>query len=153
MLDLNVLPNLIVSLPGFTLYALCAVVLILKMYVLGAYTATVRARNKVTLNKEDAGRRGTQLVDAEHPDVQRVLRAHRNDMENVVPFLVLGLLAVLAGAPLTGMRIAFIAFTVTRLAHSLFYLNGIQPWRSMSFGVGALSNLALMIMIAIRALS
>src|SRR5690349_15452585 len=54
MPDLNVLPNLIVSLPGFTLYALCSVVLILKMYVLGAYTATVRGRNKVTLNKEDA---------------------------------------------------------------------------------------------------
>lgn len=153
MLDLNVLPKLMVSLPGFTLYAICSILLVLKMYGLGAYTGVVRSKSQATVNKEDAGFGGAQLAEVEHPEVQRVLRAHRNDLENTPAFLALGLLAVLAGAPLTGMRIAFIAFTASRMAHSVFYLRAMQPWRTMSFLIGALAITALMVMIALRVLS
>lgn len=150
----DLLPNLsssvFLSLPGFRLYALCVIVLILKMNATGIFTAMTRARLKVALNAEDAARFGAQLTTAEHPDVDRVLRAHRNDLENIPSFFLLGLIAVMVGAPVLGMQITFIAFTAARVVHTVSYVKAMQPWRSMSFGIGTLANLALMVMILIR---
>ena len=139
--------------PGLRLYALCAIILVFKMYAVGVYTAVTRSRLKVALNPEDAARFGAQLTTAEHPDVERVLRAHRNDLENIPPFLILGFIAVLVGAPVWGLRVAFIAFTAARVVHSIAYVKAMQPWRSMSFGIGTLSVLALSVMIFIKLVS
>jgi len=150
----DLLPNLsssvFLSLPGFRLYALCVIVLILKMNATGIFTAMTRARLKVALNAEDAARFGAQLTTTEHPDVDRVLRAHRNDLENIPSFFLLGLIAVMVGAPVLGMQITFIAFTAARIVHTVSYVKAMQPWRSMSFGIGTLANVALMVMILIR---
>lgn len=146
-------PNLLLAFPGLRLYALCAIVLVFKMYAVGIYTASTRARLKMALNPEDAARFGAQLSTAEHPEVERVLRAHRNDLENIPPFLILGFIAVLVGAPVWGLRVAFIAFTAARVVHSLAYIKAMQPWRSMSFGIGTLSVLALSVMIFIKLVS
>jgi uncharacterized MAPEG superfamily protein len=40
--------------------------------------------------------------------------------------------------------VIFGVFTAARIAHSFAYLGGKQPWRSMSFGIGALTTLVLM---------
>jgi prostaglandin-E synthase 1 len=149
----NVSSNLFLSLPGFRLYALCAIVLVIKMYAVGIYTAVTRGRLKVALNAEDAARFGAQVTTTEHPEVERVLRAHRNDLENIPAFLILGFIAVLAGVPLLGLQICLIAFTAGRVMHSVAYLKAMQPWRSMGFGIGQLSSLSLMVMIIIRLLS
>ncbi len=146
----NLSSSVMLSFPGFRLHALCTIVLILKMTAVGIYTAVTRSRLKVALNPEDAARSGAQLTTTEHPEVERVLRAHRNDLENIPTFLILGLIAVLAGAPVLGLRICFIAFTAARVVHSIAYIKSMQPWRSLSFGVGQLSMLSLMVMILIR---
>jgi prostaglandin-E synthase 1 len=140
---MKTLPGLLRDIPGFRLYAFCAVILAIKMYAVGIATAVIRTRRKVILNPEDARQSGVAQATAEHPDVERALRAHRNDMENIPPFLALGLIAVLMGAPLLGMQICFIAFTVARVVHSIVYLKALQPWRSMSFGIGQLASAAL----------
>lgn len=140
------------DLPGFRLYAICAILLIIKMHGVGIYTATVRGRHKVTLNPEDA-KSGAQLTTTEHPEVERVLRAHRNDLENIPGFLVLGLVGVLTGAPLTALQITLVAFTVARFVHSVAYVRGLQPWRSLSYGVGLLGSLAMMVLVLIRVFS
>ncbi|WP_158502119.1 MAPEG family protein [Vitiosangium sp. GDMCC 1.1324] len=145
--------NLLLSLPGFRLYALCAIVLVIKMQAVGIATARTRARLKVALNAEDAARFGAQLVNAEHPEVERVLRAHRNDLENIPVFLILGFIAVLAGAPPLGLQICLIAFTAARVVHSIAYVKAMQPWRSLSFGIGGLCSLALSVMIILRLVS
>jgi prostaglandin-E synthase 1 len=149
----NLSSSLLLSFPGFRLYALCAIVLVFKMYAVGIITAATRGRLKVALNSEDATSFGAQLTTAEHPDVERVLRAHRNDLENIPAFLILGIIAVLVGAPVWGLRIAFIAFTAARVMHSIAYIKAMQPWRSMSFGIGLLSVLALSVMIVIKLVS
>ena len=149
----NLSSNFLLSMPGFRLYALCAIVLVIKMHMVGTYTAVVRSRLKLRLNPEDAALSGTQLVEAEHPEVERVLRAHRNDLENIPAFLILGFIAVLVGAPVLGLQLSFILFTAARVAHSITYLKALQPWRSMSFGVGQLASLALMVMIIIKLVS
>jgi prostaglandin-E synthase 1 len=146
----NLSSNLLLALPGFRLYALCVIVLVLKMNATGIFTAMTRGRLKVAVNPEDAASFGAQLTAAEHPDVERVLRAHRNDLENIPSFFILGLIAVMAGAPLLGMQIAFIAFTAARVLHTIAYVKAMQPWRTMSFGIGTLAKLALMVMILIR---
>lgn len=138
------------ELPGFRLYAICAVLLIIKMHGVGIYTATVRGRHKVTLNPEDSRSGGAQLTPTEHPEVERVLRAHRNDLENIPGFLVLGLVAVLTGAPLTALQICLVAFTLGRFVHSVVYVRGLQPWRSLAYGIGLLSSLVMMVLVLIR---
>jgi prostaglandin-E synthase 1 len=150
-------PNLsyqvLLAFPGFRLYALCVLVLFLKMFAMTLYTSRTRSRLKVALNAEDAARFGAQLVATEHPEVERVLRAHRNDVENIPLFFTLGLIAVLAGVPVLGLRICFIAFTAARVAHSLVYIKALQPWRSVSFAIGSMSLGALSVMIFIRLVS
>src|SRR3954449_11492286 len=96
---MKTLPDLLRELPGFRLFAICTFVLVIKMYVLGGMTAGTRGRSKVILNREDLGKSGTDAASAEHADVARYLRAHRNDLENILPFFTLGLVAVLLGAP------------------------------------------------------
>ncbi|MFL5346108.1 MAG: MAPEG family protein [Hyalangium sp.] len=145
------LPDLLRDLPGFRLFAICIFVLAIKMYVLGGMTAFTRARLKVFLNPEDA--RGLDTANAEHPDVSRYLRAHRNDLESIPLFFTLGLVAVLIGAPLLGMQICFIVFTVARLLHTVVYLRSLQPWRTLSFAIGTTCNTALGVMILIRVFS
>jgi prostaglandin-E synthase 1 len=144
------LPRLMLEIPGFRAYAVSVFVLAVKMYAVAIYTGSVRGKLKLALNPEDAKAFGAQQTNQEHPDVERVLRAHRNDMENIPLYFALGLVAVLAGAPALGLHICIGAFTVARVAHSLFYIKGVQPWRSASWGVGLLASLALGIMTLIR---
>jgi prostaglandin-E synthase 1 len=150
-LDLS--SRVMLSLPGFRLYALCAVVLAVKMYAVAFYTAVTRLRAKVSVNPEDAVQFGAQVSTADHPEVERLMRAHRNDLENIPLFLILGLIAVLVGAPPLGLRICFIVFTAARVAYTLAYLKAMQPWRSMVFGLGMVSAVALVVMIIVRLVS
>ena len=79
--------------PVFQLYVLCSGALVAILYGLGFYTAKLRNDRKQIINHEDIKvNSGAVQVDVEHPDVQRVKRAHANALENSVPFFVLGLL-------------------------------------------------------------
>ena len=127
--------------PAFVVYSITLIVLSLNMLLLWAYSGAVRGKAKATLNEEDA--KTIKLVEIEAPEVARVLRAHTNAMANIVPFLFLGLVYVLAGGSVTSAEVIFGVFTVARIAHSLVYLGGKQPWRSIFFGIGALTTLVL----------
>jgi uncharacterized MAPEG superfamily protein len=136
----------LVSQPAFVAYAVSILVLSLNLLLLWAYSGAVRSKTKTTPNREDAGTiaRGSQIVEADPPEVARVLRAHKNAMANVVPFAILGLVYVLAGGSALPAEILFGVFTASRVAHSFAYLSEKQPWRSVSFTVGAAATVALM---------
>lgn len=70
-------------------------------------------------------------------EVERVRRAHRNDLENVLPFFVIGLLYVLTN-PAENLAInLFRGFAISRLVHSFVYSFTIIPKaRGPAFGVG-----------------
>lgn len=133
--------------PVFTVFAVCAAVLCLKMIAVGHFTGTTRIRRRVYLNPEDAQAfsKIEEFASVEHPDVERGLRAHRNDLESTLPFLAIGLVYVLVGPPVLLAQLLLIAFTVLRCAFSVFYLRALQPWRSASFMLG---ELCLVIMLA-----
>jgi len=132
--------------PTFEIYAMCSAVLTLKMLAVGHYTGFLRIKVEAFLNPEDAKQfaAGAGFGTSEHPDVDRGLRAHRNDLESTLPFFAMGLIYVLMGASGTFATVLLVGFTALRLLFSVFYLRGMQPFRSFSF---IAAELCLVVMI------
>ena len=98
----------------------------------------------VVVNPEDVGiNGGARVADNDHPDVLRIKRAHINLLENAVPFFAIGLLYCLIGPSFTVAAALFTIFVVVRVLHAAFYLTATQPFRTLSFGVGAVVNLVM----------
>jgi len=134
--------------PAFQLYALCSAFLILVLYALGFYTAKVRADRKKVLNFEDVRiNGGAVVVEVEHPDVQRVQRAHRNALENAVPFFAIGFLYTQTSPSMAMLQGLFVVFISVRLLHAIFYLGARQPFRTVSFAVGGLVNVIMAVQV------
>jgi microsomal prostaglandin-E synthase 1 len=137
--------------PALSVYALSAVFVCLHMLVLDAYSGAVRARSKTTPNREDS--KTFEIVATDPEDVARVLRAHRNLVNNGVPFLILGLVLVLLGTTKTVALAYFSTFIVARVGHTFAYLGGKQPFRSIFFGVGQLAIVGIVYQIVRAALA
>lgn len=87
-------------------------------------------------NPEDAQSKGLKVKVDE--DVERVRRAHLNDLENIPIFLIAASLYVLTNpAPALALNL-FRAFTAARFAHTFVYAVYVvpQPARALSFFVG-----------------
>jgi uncharacterized MAPEG superfamily protein len=124
---------------AFGLYAVSATVLALHLITLALLTGTVRVRTKQWVNPEDAKLSKGETFDAEHSTVARVKRAHVNAIENFVPFLVVAALYA-ATAPGRAAALAYFGtFVVARLLHSVFYIWGRQPFRTLAFAAGVLA--------------
>jgi glutathione S-transferase len=64
-------------------------------------------------------------------------RAHLNDLENIVPFLGIGLLYSLSGPDLSTALLHFRLFVGARIYHTIAYLTPFpQPNRGLAFFVG-----------------
>lgn len=139
----------------FKTYAICSCVLSLQMLFLGGLTAGTRAKRGGYMNPEDkvVAFKDAQLVEgAEHPDVARVQRAHRNLLESLPIFFALGLICVLAGVSQLGGQICVGLFTVARILHSIVYIKGVQPWRTIFYALGALSLFGMAVQIVLAVL-
>ncbi|KAM7087797.1 prostaglandin E synthase isoform 1-T1 [Ciconia maguari] len=133
---------------SFTFYS---TILILKMYVVAIITGQVRLRKKAFANPEDALRNGGLQYYREDPDVERCRRAHRNDMENIFPFLFLGAIYSLLDPSPAVARIHFFIFCVGRIVHTIAYLLRLKaPTRSVAYSVAQLPcfSMALQILLA-----
>jgi glutathione S-transferase len=137
------MPTTFLANPSFVAFAASMVVLCLNILGLWAYSGAVRGRSKTTPNAEDAQAFKTQLAGQDPPEVARVLRAHRNATDNILPFAILAFLYVLAGASPMVVAVVCGIFVVARVAHSFSYLNGKQPWRTIFFTIGGLDTLVL----------
>lgn len=142
----------IVDSVAFQVYAACTAILVLKMFAVAIATGVVRNRTKATTNPEDAPMIGWAVRAEEPPEVQRVHRLHRNDMENIPAFFAIGLIYVLMGASAFAAQAYFITFTAARILHTITYLAHLQPWRTITFAVGFLSMLGITIQVLIAAL-
>lgn len=138
----------------FKIYAVCSSILALQMLVLGGMTAATRAKHKGFMNPEDVkvSFGNAELIQAEHPDTARVMRAHRNMLETLPLFYALGFIYLFAGAPKTGAIACFLTFTVARVLHSIVYLKGLQPWRTIFFAISGLSLVAMIVLTMITVL-
>ncbi|APR75609.1 Hypothetical protein A7982_00955 [Minicystis rosea] len=140
--------------PAFGVYCITAVALCLNLLGLWLYSGVVRGGTKTTLNPEDAVTvsRGADVVGQDPPGVARVLRAHTNAQASIPPFLLLALLYVILGAGAKMAWILFGGFAFSRYAHSVVYLAGKQPWRTIFFVLGCLCTLGVVIEVVRRAL-
>lgn len=139
--------NNLLNNPAFFAYAITCLVLCGNLLFLWAYSGALRGKSKTAMNEEDVTQFGATLAEIDPPPVARVLRAHHNAQASIYPFLLLGLVFVLAGGAAGPAAIVFGIFTFARLAHSVTYLRGIQPWRTVSFVTGGLTTIALMLYI------
>jgi uncharacterized MAPEG superfamily protein len=137
---------------AFRAYAIACSILVLKMLVAGILTASTRARVKQFPNPEDAGLLGGASVMQEHPDVQRMLRLHRNDLENILPFFTVGLIFVLMGVSAFGAELYFYTFTGARIVYTIAYAARLQPWRTLAYAVGVVCMVGMLVQILIAAL-
>jgi uncharacterized MAPEG superfamily protein len=130
--------------PAFIPYAVTCLVLSFNLTFLWLCSGVARFKAKLSINPEDAAQFRTPLGEFDPPEVARALRAHTNAQAASVPFLLLGLVYVLAGGPFWIATVIFAIFVAARLAHAVFYLRAVQPWRTFAFQAGALATLALM---------
>ena len=56
------------------------------------------------------------------PDVERVRRAHLNDIENIIPFVLIAAIYLTTGPSLGTAKLLFRIFTAARYIHTFVYL-------------------------------
>ncbi|CAH8676407.1 unnamed protein product [Schistosoma rodhaini] len=113
-------------------FAFYGSILALKTLVLAGATIIKRLQTK------------SSCKDQPHPDVQSIQRCHSNDLENLVPFLFLGLLYCSTDAPATVGLWHFRIFALARILHTPAYLltEGRFPI-GLIFLVGYIVNISL----------
>ena len=133
-------------------YALCVVVLFLKMFVVSCYQGYHRLRFVAFTNPEDAAvfKRAAQTT--ERPQVLRAAKAWANDLENIPSFFALGGLAIALDTSAALVAWLSIVFTCARALHTWAYLAGVQPWRTLFYGVGVVCLLGFCAIIVLKVL-
>uniref|UniRef100_A0A8D8QM62 Microsomal glutathione S-transferase 1 n=1 Tax=Cacopsylla melanoneura TaxID=428564 RepID=A0A8D8QM62_9HEMI len=121
----------------FQCYAFYAALLVLKMIVVAFMTVGTRVKKKVFVTPEDTNLNGG-VVAFDDPDVERMRRAHLNDLENIPTFLIICLLYIMTdpGTMLACWLIRI--FTLARFLHTFVYTIYVlpQPSRAISFLTG-----------------
>uniref|UniRef100_A0A2C9H4B8 Microsomal glutathione S-transferase 1 n=1 Tax=Anopheles maculatus TaxID=74869 RepID=A0A2C9H4B8_9DIPT len=117
-------------------YVFWSSVLVLKMLLMSPLTSLTRVRKLAFANPEDASAVSRKLKPKlDDPDVERVRRAHLNDLENILPFFVIGFLYLLTNpVPFLAINL-FRAVAVSRILHTLVYAVVVvpQPARFLAF--------------------
>ncbi|XP_033731930.1 microsomal glutathione S-transferase 1-like [Pecten maximus] len=134
--------------PLFKQFAFYSGVVIVKTMSMSALTAFNRIRKSVFANPEDCALGKAMNKECKptltDPTVERIRRCHLNDLENVVTFVLVGLLYVASGPDPTTAAMYFRIFTGCRLMHTVAYLGQIpQPSRALMFGGGLVVSMLM----------
>jgi uncharacterized MAPEG superfamily protein len=121
--------------PSFAIYSLFATGLCLFVMSIDGLGGGFRAKSKTTPNVEDASTvaKGAKVVETDPEQVARVMRAHRNAFANIIPFLLVMFFYVAVGASTQWVLILCGAYSALRVIHAIAYINGKQPFRTLSF--------------------
>ncbi|XP_030070907.1 microsomal glutathione S-transferase 1 [Microcaecilia unicolor] len=125
----------------FLAYVTYSTIVLLKMMLMSSVTAYFRLTRKVFANPEDATLHATgegvkKYVRIDE-GVERVRRCHQNDLENIVPFIGIGLLYAFSSPDLFMALMHFRIFTASRIYHTIAYLTPLpQPNRGLSWMIG-----------------
>ena len=133
--------------PIVRLYAVVYALLVLKIAAVGTYTSVLRLGRKVYATPEDYALQGMAARTTRDEDIERVRRAHQNDLENVLAFFVVGFFYYLTGPSYTAAAVYLIGFLIVRTLHSVFYIAGLQPHRTIAFTLGGVLTLAMIVQV------
>ncbi|KAI5634770.1 MAPEG family domain-containing protein [Phthorimaea operculella] len=110
-------------------------VLALKMLGMACLTTRQRIKKQVFANEEDAVKPEAR-VSWNDPDVERVRRAHLNDLENIPAFWLVGGLYLTTGPCPVAATFLFRVYTASRVLYTLVYAIKPMPQvRGLAFGV------------------
>ncbi|CAH0551711.1 unnamed protein product [Brassicogethes aeneus] len=122
--------------PLFKTYLFYLCVLGLKMLTMSILTARKRFLTKTFINPEDAISMKVKVKTDDN--VERVRRAHLNDIENIPVFFVVSFAYLMTNPAVGFATMLFRAFTAARFVHTFVYAVVVipQPARALSWGVG-----------------
>jgi uncharacterized MAPEG superfamily protein len=140
--------NALAHVPAFSAYAVSVVVLGLNLVGLANATAISRAQASEAINPEDAKSDQKVVYEGGNDRTSRYRRAHRNALENVPMFMVTALVLTLMGTSATVGAALFYPYAALRVLHSVCYVKGIQPFRTISFALALLLQVAVLGLIA-----
>ncbi|XP_077297800.1 prostaglandin E synthase-like [Arctopsyche grandis] len=129
--------TLTVENPAVQCYALCSSILVMKILLMAPLTTRQRFSKKVFASVEDekflAVKSSGRLV-TDDPDVERVRRAHLNDLENIPAFIFISGLYLLTN-PASGVASMLMkTYTGCRILHSLVYAAFANPEDAIRMG-------------------
>lgn len=130
----------------FQAYVVSTLVLGLNLLLLANNTALTRTFAGEVVNPEDLRTlpQGTVVYESGNDKTSRYRRAHRNALENIPLFLLTGFVLSLSDPPVALAVGLFVVFVAARVSHSVCYVAGLQPWRTLSFAIGALVQVAVL---------
>jgi len=132
----------------FKQFAFYATVCVGKMVMVGFLTTRRRFQKGAFSNPEDVAGEKHKRVDLNDPDVERARRNHRNDLENIPQFILVGLLYTLTNPNPYYALMHFRVFTAARMLHTIAYQLPLpQPARAMSFGVGLITTISMAVQV------
>merc|ERR1711962_1621937 len=118
----------------FGAFAFHAGLMAVKTLIMAPLTARQRFRKGNFISREDGVNRPVKIGIGVDEDVERVRRAHQNDIENVFPFLFLGFLYIFTNPAYSTALLVFRLFVGARILHTIVYLMVIpQPARALRF--------------------
>ncbi len=121
----------------YQFYALITVILFFKMASISLVQGIARLSTRTFVTPEDARFFAhSEPAQEEAPIVKRAANCWRNDLENIPIFLFLGLIYVTLGLWPGGAFIYFTIFVLARILHTITFLLGLQPWRTIFFTFG-----------------
>ncbi|XP_061663808.1 microsomal glutathione S-transferase 1-like [Syngnathoides biaculeatus] len=131
----------------FMAFSTYALIVILKMMIMSPLTTFYRFRKGSFATEEDVAHKSAEerkKLLRIHPDVERVRRCHLNDLENVVPFVMVGLFYAMSGPELPAALLHFRIFAGSRICHTISYIGAFpQPCRALSFLVGLAATVSM----------
>ena len=138
--------NALASLPAFTPYAVSVMALGLNLLGLANATAISRGQANEVINPEDKklNQKASVVFDEGNDRTARYRRAHRNALENVPLFMITAFVLTLMGASSTVGAALFYPYAVLRILHSVCYVKQVQPFRSITFALAALLQVAVL---------
>jgi uncharacterized MAPEG superfamily protein len=132
--------------PVVQAYAATVILLSLNLLGLANATALTRGQHSEVINPEDKklNDAATVVYEEGNEKTQRYRRAHRNALENVPLFMITGLLFTMVGPSFALAASIFGTFVVARIGHSFCYVKAKQPFRTLFFVLGALTQVAML---------
>merc|ERR1712193_215476 len=123
----------------FEAYAFYTAIVTCKMILMSFLTARQRFRTMTFISSEDAKQPGAKT--GVNEDVERVRRAHQNDIENIVPFAILGFIYIFTNPAYSTALFCFRLFAGARILHTIVYLLIVpQPARAILFFANIFTN-------------
>lgn len=127
--------NALAALPAFQPYVISLLVLGGNLIGLANATAITRGQASEVVNPEDKAlnKEATVVYEGGNDRTARYRRAHRNALENTPVFMTTALVLTLMGVSGTVAAALFYGYAALRIVHSVSYVKGIQPFRTISF--------------------